>query len=145
MADRGEIVIAARPVHPPGGMDLVAIPLFEDDVAPRFCAAREFLVVRVGPEGVGAFQRTLVGARSFGERLDQLRNLGVTTVLCCGFDGRYLPLARAMGLRMECGLAGRAEALADALAHDELGRHRLTCSPRCARTRRTDPNQEPPA
>ena len=107
-------------------MDLVAIPLFCDEVAPRFCSAHEFLLVRVGAEGTGAFRRTRLRDDAWSVRLERLRRLGTSVVLCGGFDSRFLPFARGLGLRVESGLAGPARALAEAFGTKDLDRYRVT-------------------
>jgi len=117
-------------------METLAIPLFGDDVAPRFCAADEFLVVPLERDGPGTARRTSVAGASWTERLSRLRAMGVTVLLCGGFNRQFLPLARGVGLRVESGLAGAAADLAAAYASGELERFRLARRLRGRRRRR---------
>jgi hypothetical protein len=110
-------------------MDLVAIPLFRDEVAPRFCSASEFLLVPVGPAGLGALQKVWFGHDTWPTCLERLCVLGVSVVLCGGFNSRFLPFAKGLGLRVESGLAGPARALAEAFGNRELDRFRVTGGP----------------
>lgn len=88
----------------------LALPLFEDDVSPRFCGADRILVVDV-EEGreIGRHVVEPVPA-DFGERLVLLRDLGVRELLCGGFNRCFLPLAESLGLQVRWGLWGPAEA-----------------------------------
>lgn len=107
-------------------MDLVAIPLFDDEVAPRFCSASEFLLVRVDSNGIGAFQRRQLGDEPWPSRLERLSRLGASVLLCGGFNSRFLPFARGLGLRVESGLTGSARTLAEAFGKSDLDRFRVT-------------------
>ena len=89
----------------------IALPLYEEDISPRFCGADRFLVVDI--EGGLEVSRHLVAPvpAGFGDRLVLLRDLGVRELLCGGFNRCYLPLAESLGLRVRWGLWGPADAI----------------------------------
>jgi hypothetical protein len=92
----------------------VAIPIFGDEVAPRFCFASEMIVVDTGcPD----HPRHCVLQGSWSERIKTLSDLGVGVLLCSGFNRQLEPLARDMGLTVVWGLEGSAtEIIADYVA-----------------------------
>ncbi len=97
-----------------------AVPLFGDQVAPRFCSADELLVVDVegGRENARSVQR-LAGMDLPG-RIAALARMGVERLYCGGFNARFLPLAEGLGLRVCWGLVGQAEeAVQDVLSGRE--------------------------
>lgn len=103
----------------------VVIPLFEEDVAPRFCAATHALVADIEAGEVIDRQIVPVPASDLGERLEQFSELGASVLLCGGFNRRFLALARNLGLHVEVGLVGRAEDLLTLwLAHEPMPRLR---------------------
>jgi len=89
----------------------VAVPLFEDEIAPRFCFAREMLVATVEAGEVVSRERLLVESLAWPERIRRLESRGVTVVLASGFDRCQIPMASAHGLRVIVGLGGNAEAV----------------------------------
>lgn len=112
-------------------MAKLALPLFNDDLAPRFCYADHVLLVEVG-EGVVISARAVPMGRGGGsERLGYLSTLGVTELLCGGFNRQFLPRAAAVGIRVHWGLAGSALQVAEAFCDGELDRCRIcrTASP----------------
>ncbi len=86
----------------------IAVPLFGKDISPRFRYADRFLLVAPGIAG-GAMGRFIEpGCASVTQRLVFLGSLGVTQILCCGFDKRFLPFAKRLGIRVSWGLHGNA-------------------------------------
>jgi len=103
----------------------IAIPLCGADIAPRFCFATTVLIVTTtdGPQPWREVARTTVdlGAPCFADRLCDLQRRGVDVILCNGFNGRFLPMAEGLGLRVVWGKAGVADgALAEALTNPEF-------------------------
>ncbi|MBN1336700.1 MAG: hypothetical protein JXB39_12150 [Deltaproteobacteria bacterium] len=89
----------------------LALPLFEDDVSPRFCGADRILVVDI-EEGRETGRHVVDPVPAdFFDRLVLLRDLGVRELLCGGFNRCWLPLAESLGLRVFWGLWGPAEAV----------------------------------
>lgn len=89
----------------------VAMPLFEADLAPRFCFARELLVATIEDGRVVSRERLIVESLTWPERIKRLESLGVTVVLASGFDQCQIPMATARGIRVLAGLRGNAEAV----------------------------------
>ncbi len=112
-------------------MEKLALPLFNDDLAPRFCYADHVLVVEVCDGAVASARAVPMGRGGGSERLGYLSTLGVTELLCGGFDRRFLPRATAVGIRVRWGLAGNALQVAEAFCRGELDRCRIcrTASP----------------
>jgi len=96
---------------------LVAVPLFGRDVAPRFRFADRFLIADISN---GEFSSELYAVMRGGwpGRLMELKRLGVRTVLCSGFNRRFVPLAASMGINVISGLGGDARAQIEAFARD---------------------------
>lgn len=87
----------------------IAVPLFGDDIAPRFCAADRALLVE-GDEGLERQRLTIsLGTASPPERLRRLHDLDVRLLLCGGIDRCFFPLAERLGLCVVWGLAGPAD------------------------------------
>ena len=110
----------------------VAVPLFGEEVAPRFCFAEQMLVAEVEDGAVATRTRVGLGAQVWSERLSLLADSGIDVLLCGGFPRRYESFASSVGINVIAGLAGRAEKLVDAYAVGEIerwmvlpgGRHR---------------------
>lgn len=118
--------------------EVLAVPLFGEEVAPRFCSAREFLVAEIGENGAGRRARLLVVGLDWSQRLDLLAAQGVSVVLCAGFGRRIVPSADVRGIRVVTCLTGRAEELIAAYADGDLERHRFPRQPEtgdCCRTK----------
>lgn len=106
-------------------MTKLALPLFNDDLAPRFCYADHMLVVEVSGGVVTSARPLPMGRGGGAERLGYLSTLGVTELLCGGFNRQFLPRATAMGIRVHWGLAGNALQVAEAFCSGELDRCRI--------------------
>jgi hypothetical protein len=106
-------------------MTKLALPLFNDDLAPRFCYADHVLVVEVSDDAVISARPVPMGRGGGSERLGYLSTLGVTDLLCGGFNRQFLPRATAVGIRVQWGLAGNALQVAEAFCCDELDRCRI--------------------
>lgn len=92
----------------------VAVPVFGEDVAPRFCFAREMLVVDL-EEGRETGRRfVMFGNGRWAQRIRLLEDLGVDVLLCGGFNRRLQPAAEQAGIRVLWGQRGEAEAILEA-------------------------------
>ena len=85
---------------------------------------------------MGNPRRTSIAGTSWSGRLTHLRALGVTVLLCGGFNRLFRPHAEDLGLRVEWGLAGYATDLAAAFARDDLDRYRFSRCPQRGQGRR---------
>ncbi len=106
-------------------MPKLAIPLFGGQVAPRFCYADEFLVVGHDCREITSTARVSLAHLSGAERLATLARMGVKALVCGGINRHFFPLAKGLGIRVEWGLAGEAEALAEAYCCGDIERFRL--------------------
>src|SRR6266511_2172850 len=86
----------------------IAVALFGDEVSPRWCGAREALVASVRGGAIEATERLELGDCSNVVRLGRLRVLGVSVLLCGGFDRRFLLRAGRLGIRVVWGVTGGA-------------------------------------
>jgi predicted Fe-Mo cluster-binding NifX family protein len=98
----------------------VAIPMFNQDVAPRFGFADRFIIAEI----VG---KEIVECRSFPlkgdgvlERLEEISGRGADTLLCGGFNRNYLPLAKNMGMTVYLGLIGSGEEILSSFLRGKL-------------------------
>jgi predicted Fe-Mo cluster-binding NifX family protein len=92
-----------------GMMTCIGIPLFGDEVSPRFCFAESILVVEVEKGRVNRRFVTSLGEPWLPGRVSTLATLGVRTLLCGGFNRNYLPTAERLGIRVITGISGEAE------------------------------------
>jgi len=99
---------------------VVAVPLFGEDVAPRFCYASEVLVARVESGQVCSRRRLAMDGLPWPERIRVLAGLHVELILAGGFDRRVLPMAAGCGIEVLWGLTGDAEQILDALCRGKL-------------------------
>ena len=107
----------------------IAIPLFGDQVAPRFRYADQLLLVELGHgEEPLAVDVLTLERLSWNERLSRLAEERVSVLLCGGFERCYLPLAESHGITVEWGLAGDARALAEAYRGDGIEGYRVGAS-----------------
>ncbi len=97
----------------------VAVPLFGQDLAPRFGYADSFLVAEVIDGQVVRIDSVGLEFAGWPNRLGQLKKLGVNTILCGGFNRWFLPLAEDLEIDVIAGLAGNARQVVDAFARGE--------------------------
>lgn len=86
----------------------IAVALFGEEVSPRWCGAREALVATVRAGAVEETERLELGTCSNVVRLARLNALGVSVLLCGGFDRRFLWRAQRLGIRVVWGVTGSA-------------------------------------
>jgi predicted Fe-Mo cluster-binding NifX family protein len=92
----------------------LAIPLFGSEVAPRFGCAERILVADLREDGSWEEAAQSLGLLPWPARLQHLAQLGVTVLLCGGFNRHWLPLAESLGIRVIWGLWGDARELISA-------------------------------
>lgn len=107
----------------------LAVPLFGDEVAPRFCFADQVLIADIAAGAVASSQRLSMGDASWPQRLSELAAAGVSVLLCGGFNRRFLPLASSHGIEVIWGLFGGADRVVQAFCTGELGRLQLRSKP----------------
>lgn len=95
----------------------VAIPAFQDEVSPRFCFAPEVIVLEMEAGREVGQSRLVLRDLACPDRLRMLAGLGVSLLVCGGFDSAYLPDAERAGVHVVWGVTGSiADALRDVLA-----------------------------
>lgn len=95
---------------------IVAVPLFGQEVAPRFGFAERYLVAEIENEQVVRADLVATEFRGWVNRLSELRGLGVEVILCGGFNRAFLPLAEGLGIHVLAGLAGDARRAVEAFS-----------------------------
>lgn len=95
--------------QPEGDTMRVAIPTFGADISPRFCFAREMIVIELAARAEVERISVQLGDTSWPERLAILTAQQVDVLLCGGFPRRYLPVAEASGIQVVVGLVGTVE------------------------------------
>ncbi len=98
---------------------LVAVPLFEYDVAPRFGFADTFLIAEIAEKQVVREDQVVTVTGGWANRLGKLRDLDVKVLLCGGFNRAFVPLAENLGITVLAGLTGNAHQLVEAFARGE--------------------------
>ncbi len=98
---------------------LVAVPLFGQDVAPRFGFADSFLIAEIEDRQLVRTDQVATVADGWANRLGELRDLEVEVLLCGGFNRAFVPLAEDLGISILAGLAGNARQIVEAFARGE--------------------------
>ncbi len=97
----------------------VAVPLFGNDVAPRFGFADSFLIVEISNKRIVREDRYITAVSSWVNRLGELKDAGIEIILCGGFNRTYLPLAEQLGMQVIPGLVGDARETVEAFLRGE--------------------------
>lgn len=97
----------------------VAVPLFEDQVAPRFGFADRYLMVTIEDGAVVGREVHNFSTGGWHQRISRLVEDGVAVLLCGGFNRGFAPFAQSLGLEVVAGLSGRAADLVEAFARGE--------------------------
>ena len=111
--------------HEPPQHAIVAVPLFGDEIAPRFCVAEEFMVVDVECGAITKRWSLALGDLPWVERIARLAECGVTDLLCGGFNRRFAPSAERKGIRVATFLAGNADDVVAAFMRGEVEDYRF--------------------
>jgi len=116
----------------------LAVPLLGTDVAPRFCSAARVLIVEHDGGVERSRERVALPPGGIPARLVTLTHLGVSVLLCGGFNRAFRPMAERLGLRVEWRLVGPADAAIAAF----LSGSPLPSVPRCPRAH-VEPEETP--
>jgi predicted Fe-Mo cluster-binding NifX family protein len=87
----------------------VALPLFGKEVAPRFCFAREMIVVDLVDGREDGRRYVMLGPEHGPTRIKLLRAHGIEILLCSGFNRHLLPVATESGIEVVWGLQGEVD------------------------------------
>lgn len=107
------------------GEVMLAIPIFGNEVAPRFASVSRFILATVNMEGTPILHGLRLPKNGWSCHLQHLATLGVTVLLCGGFNRRYLPFARSLRIQVISGLSGRVDHLVSSFFQDALEPFRL--------------------
>ena len=101
-------------------MRRIAIPVFETDVAPRFCFARRFLIADVEDDEVVSRSYIDMGETGWRSRLTLLARQGVSHLLCGGFNRTYMQFTQGLGILVSWGLVGAVEQVLERFCRGEI-------------------------
>lgn len=119
----------------------VALPLFGRDVAPRFCFAREMLVVDIVDGKENERKYVMFSSEQGPLRIKKLREYGVEVILCSGFNRYLLPVANESGIQVVWGLMGDADQVLEKYRTGDLESWRGPQSPDACRRRQRRRNK----
>lgn len=116
----------------------IAIPLFGDEVSPRFGCATRFLLVDV--EARRPMRREVKDLVALGSPPGQLaaflQSLAVNKVVCGGLHARFRRELEALGIEVIWGVIGAAEEAVSAFVSGRLERDQFLCRGGRGRTER---------
>jgi predicted Fe-Mo cluster-binding NifX family protein len=98
----------------------VAIPIFRARVSPVFDSCLQLLVVDIEADRQVSRSELYLDQLSPSQRLDVLRNAGVTTVICGGISEVFHNMVKSSGIRTITGIAGEIEEVITAFLNDRL-------------------------
>ena len=98
----------------------IAIPLFGDDVAPRFCFTPRMLIAELEENKIESRSMLDVEGLRWRDRLEALARDDVQVIVCGGFNRRFLPYAEALGLQVVWGQSGEANEVLEALLRGDV-------------------------
>lgn len=99
---------------------IIAIPLFQTRVAPRFDCARRFLLVEIDGPVTRERQGVTIDPGPIQKRIQQLRDLNVAMVICGGIDIESARLLRLSNIQTIDWVAGEADDAVQCLLRKEL-------------------------
>ena len=105
----------------------VAVPLFRDEVSPRFGCSAQFLVATVEEGGVWAQEVKDVSHLAPWQLSEFLASLGVTKVICGGVHRRFQEELARCGIEIIWGVIGPAADALEALRAGTLRTDQFIC------------------
>ena len=93
-----------------------AIAMFGREVSPRFCCAREALIVDVEDGRETSRSTIALGETCNPDRLRLLQAMGVHILVCGGFNRRFMPEAERAGIHVFWGVNGSVDDAVRSLA-----------------------------
>ena len=101
-------------------MEKIAVPLFDRRVSPRFDCAGDFLIAAVESGEIVECRKLSVVGWDRRERVKNLREWGVDTLICGGVDKQSARLLISYGIRMVTWVTGLAEDALHSFLRGEL-------------------------
>lgn len=111
----------------------VAIPLFGDEVSPRFGCSTQFLVATVQGNGAEREEVKDVNRLAPWQFPEFLASLGVATVICGGVHRRFQEEMERRGIEVIWGVIGPASEALAAFLNGTLQRDQFVCRGRHGR------------
>ena len=105
----------------------VAIPLFGDEVSPRFGYSRQFLIASIEDGRLGPQEVQEVGHLAPWQLVAFLTSLGVAKVICGGVHPRFQEEMDRCGIEVIWGVIGPAAEALSALAKGTLRSDQFVC------------------
>jgi predicted Fe-Mo cluster-binding NifX family protein len=109
---------------------LVAIPLFGDEVSPRFEYATEVMIADISSGKVSSLRRLSVPAQGGMEVYSLILSAAPETVVCGGIYPRWQRMFEHKKIAVLWGVIGRAEDALKSYAAGELSSNQFVCSGR---------------
>ena len=113
----------------------VAVPLFGDEVSPRFGYSTELLVATVGEDGIRTEEVRDIAGHAPWQVIEDLSSSGVAKVICGGVQRRLQSEMESRGIEVIWGVIGPAADALVALHNGTLRRDQFVCRGRQRRHR----------
>ena len=111
----------------------VAVPIFGEDVSPRFGCSTDLLLATVDADGIQGQEIRKIGGLAPWEVLELLAAAGVTKVICGGVHWRWQAEMERRGVEVIWGVIGPAADALVALRNGTLQRDQFVCRGRRGR------------
>ena len=113
----------------------VGVPLFGEDVSPRFGYSTELLVATVGEDGIRTEEVKDIAGLAPWQLIEDLSSSGVVKVICGGVQRRFQGELEGRGIEVIWGVIGPAADALVALHNGTLRRDQFICQGRQRRHR----------
>lgn len=111
----------------------IAIPLYHEDVAPRFEFADQFMIVEVQNAEVLERRNIPLQCGGIPDRLEEISHRGVRALLCSGFNRNFIPFAHKLQMSVFVGLTGTVDDILCSYLRGELSAWPSSGAPAVAR------------
>jgi predicted Fe-Mo cluster-binding NifX family protein len=108
----------------------IAIPVFENRISPRFDCAPAFLLYDIAEEKVAERKEIACPGWNDMERVSQLKDLGVNTLICGGLPNHLLVNLMNNGIKVIPWVAGSASVALDLFLRGRLDSGMVICQGR---------------
>jgi predicted Fe-Mo cluster-binding NifX family protein len=105
----------------------IAIPVFENRISPRFDCAPAFLLYDIAGEKVAARREIACPGWNDTERVSQLKDLGVNTLICGGLPNYLLANLTNNGIKVIPWVAGIASMALELFLQSKLDSGMVIC------------------
>jgi len=98
----------------------VAIPIFGSRVSPRFDCSNIFLIISIEENKVQSREKVIFSNPNPIQKVDDLANMGIDTVICAGLNEFSYQLFLNRGLKVIPWVTGNVDEIIDLLLKKEL-------------------------